>query len=587
MTSTQAALSGGLLVMTRRWFRRFAEYVGAQRVSRVEAHERDRALQRGLVPLCLSLVWVAEYALQIHIEADPWFIALCLGYSAVSFGYRRLLSFPGVWSTLALYAFLFVDPLVVLGALVEEPRRFAFLNPFLLVIVVRTGIRYGIRTMYLSWVTTLLGSSILLSSPYWRTNVELTLAAILMVALVPAFFASLIRKIHNIRATEEERARLAAVHELAVARNTFLAKVSHELRSPLQSIVSALDVIEMRQREISPDDQELIGRMRRSSLLLNTQLRDLLTLAKGEAGRLQMHPETFDAAALVEATVESVRELADAKSLSLVTDLPLGPLFVVADGARIDQVLTNLIINSIRYTEIGQVRVTMRSERSPAAELRFIVSDTGPGIPQEVLPTLFEPDKVLTSPVRRGEGSGIGLAIVRTLIDHLGGVVSVTSQLGRGTTFTLRIPAEPVDLDSAEERTDESGGRVLIVDDRDEVRDALASVIDELGFECDCAASAAAGANLLAARRYAAVLLDVQMPLKGGDELAAETRRGSGPNCATKLIAMSAAEWSGDASSFDACLTKPIEHQALKHALVGLAPDFSKPSQPGLWVEEG
>ena len=563
---------------------RFADFFGAHRSPQKRAHERDRALQRAVVAWALALWWVGQYVFDVSVRAAPWYVVCCVVYGAIAIAYRHVVRTEG--GAVALYAFLIIDPIFSLGALVEDADTLAFLNPFLLVIIVRTGIRYGVRTMYLSLAVTLVACPILLASRYWERNVELTLAFILMLALVPAFFASLIRKIHQVRALEEERARLLALHELAVARNAFLAKVSHELRSPLQSIVSALDVIEMRQRQISPDDQELLGRMRHSSLLLNSQLRDLLTLAKGEAGRLQMHPEAFDAVALVEATVDSLNELALAKGLDLTTDLPRGPLFVVADGARIDQVLTNLVINSIRYTESGQVRISMVAEGPPSA-LRFVVADTGPGIPQDVLPTLLEPDKVVTSPVRRGEGSGIGLAIVRTLVGHLGGTVAVTSQAGRGTSFTVHVPAEPVDPDSSDGPTNDSAGRILVVDDRDEVRHALVSVLDELGFECDSAPSAAAGANFLAARRYGAALLDVEMPLKSGAELAAETRRGNGPNRGSRLIAMSAAERAEEWSQFDACLTKPIDRAALRQVLLGVTPGFSKASQPGLWLDEG
>ncbi len=191
----------------------------------------------------------------------------------------------------------------------------------------------------------------------------------------------------------------------------------------------------MRQRQINPEDQELLSRMRHASLLLNTQLRDLLTLAKGEAGRLHMHPEPFDAVALIDAMVDGLSELARTKGLELVADLPPVLLFVVADAARIDQVLTNLAINSIRYTESGQVRVSMRFDDSPLPKSAIRGRRQGPGIPQELLPTLFEPDKVLTT-ARRGEGSGIGLAIVRTLVGHLGGRSS--SRADSGTARRLR-----------------------------------------------------------------------------------------------------------------------------------------------------
>ncbi|MGZ8771130.1 MAG: sensor histidine kinase, partial [Aeromicrobium sp.] len=402
----------------------------------------------------------------------------------ITVAYRFFLQANRGEGVIALYVFLLLDPLMLVLVLYLQPRVFAFLNPFLFVVVVRTGIRYGIRTMYLSWTMTLLCSISLPTSEFWREKSELTLTFFLMLVLVPTFFSSLIRRIHAARTIEEERARLLARDESVVARSAFLAKVSHELRSPLQGIVSALDVLAMRRGPGADADDELIGRIRRSSLLLNTHLRDMLTLAKGEAGRLEMRPEPFDACALVESVAASAADLADDKKLELIVDVPLAATFVVADGARIDQILTNLVINSIRYTESGQVRLALAPYDPTARLLRFTVSDTGPGIPEAMLPILLTPDRVVTGSERRGEGSGIGLAIVRTLVDHLGGQVEVRSQVGKGTTFTVTIPAEPVERhDHDDEARDATTGRVLIVDDRDDVLDALASVLDELGFE--------------------------------------------------------------------------------------------------------
>jgi CheY-like chemotaxis protein/anti-sigma regulatory factor (Ser/Thr protein kinase) len=326
--------------------------------------------------------------------------------------------------------------------------------------------------------------------------------------------------------------------------------------------------------------------MRRSSLLLNTQLRDLLTLARGEAGRLEVHPEPFEATALVEALVDGARDLANASGLELKSALPDGPVFVIADAARIDQVLTNLVINSIRYTEKGQVRVTLHPYDDKARRLRFSVADTGPGIPAAALPTLFVPDRTLSGDERRGKGSGLGLAIVRTLVDLLGGTIAVASHVGKGTTFTLEVPAEPVAPVEAAEPLEHSRQRVLVVDDRQDVLEALISVIDELGFECDRASSTAMAANLLASRRYDIVVFDVEMPVKSGVELAAETRRGSGPNVRSRFIGISAAAASAAVGeTFDAVLAKPVDHAALRKALTGGA-YLSRPSQPGLWLDE-
>jgi len=545
-------------------------------------------MQRIVVCLITTAVWSFElWAGRFDPLPYQLGILLSIGYLLLTVAYLQF----GNWERLAegkfLYFFLVSDPPFFISTLVLDPHTFAFLHPLLLVIVVRSGIRYGLRTMYVSWGSAIVGSLLLFTSDFWQRETSLTSAYAVMLVCVPLFFASLIRRIHNIRAIEHEQARFAALNESTLARSAFLAKVSHELRSPLQGIVSALDVMSMRRGPTADADDELIGRIRRSSLLLNTHLRDMLTLAKGEAGRLEMRPEPFDACALVDNVAASAADLASDKKLELIVDVPGTATFVVADGARIDQILTNLVINSIRYTETGQVRLSLASYDPAARLLRFTVSDTGPGIPAAMLPTLLTPDRVVTGSERRGEGSGIGLAIVRTLVDHLGGRVEVQSQIGNGTTFTVEIPAEPVASEGSDEARDAPTGRVLIVDDRDDVLDALASVLDELGFECDRATSTAVAANLLASRAYDAALVDIEMPVKGGAELADETRRGKGPNAGTRFIGMSAGEVSDAVLlRFDACLTKPIDHGALRRALLGSGCG-ARPSQPGLWTEAG
>jgi signal transduction histidine kinase/CheY-like chemotaxis protein len=564
-------------------------YLGIQSVPDLRLHERDRALQRVVVCLAATAVWGFEFWWG-RFDSNLYRIGLVLSvsYLLADLAYLLFGNRARPADGKFLYFFLVADPIFFTSLLALDPEIFAVLHPFVLVIVVRSAIRFGLRTLYLTWGAAMASSVLLLTNPFWRHETALTLSFFFMLMCVPLFFAPLIRRIHNVREIEQQRAHFEALNESVVARSAFLAKVSHELRSPLQGIVSALDVLAMRRTPGADADGELIGRIRRSSLLLNTHLRDMLTLAKGEAGRLEMRPEPFDACGLVESVAASAADLAADKKLTLIVDVPPAATFVVADGARIDQILTNLVINSIRYTDAGQVRLALAPYDSAARLLRFTVSDTGPGIPESMLPTLLTPDRVVTGSERRGEGSGIGLAIVRTLVDHLGGRVEVRSQLGKGTTFSVAIPAEPVDADRDDEAArDAPTGRVLLVDDRDDVLDALASVIDELGFECDRATSAAVAANLLASRPYDAALLDIEMPLKGGAELAADTRGGRGPNAGTRFIGMSAGEVSDDVKlRFDACLAKPIDHGALRHALLGPG-HGARASQPGLWSDAG
>ena len=379
-----------------------------------------------------------------------------------------------------------------------------------------------------------------------------------------------LQRVEEERLLQQEKARVDSMHEILQVRGTFLAKISHELRSPLQSIISALDVFEMRHSDEISEDQELIARMRRSSMLFNAQLRDLLTLARGQAGRLRLRTEPFDACSLVEGVADGVREAAGAKRLKLTAIVPEVPQFVVADGSRVDQVLTNLLTNSIRYTEEGAVEIRLSDYDFERRCICIVVSDTGGGIPKDQIATLFSPDKLIAGSERRGESSGIGLAIVGTLLDHLGGRVSVTSDESIGTTFRLEIPAESMAADDhSPSRSKAGNARVLVIDDLPDVLDALSGVIEELGWHCDRAASAAIGLNLLATHTYRAVFIDIELPFKSGPEIATETRGGAGPNRTTRLIGMSASEATLIHADhpFDATLLKPIDRESLRRAL--------------------
>jgi CheY-like chemotaxis protein len=162
-------------------------------------------------------------------------------------------------------------------------------------------------------------------------------------------------------------------------------------------------------------------------------------------------------------------------------------------------------------------------------------------VSKERIPTLFEPFARFGEMANSGDGTGLGLAVVRTVVEFLGGTIRVESEPGRGTTFVVDIPAERLH-DGPIEDTGSLGHRVLVVDDRQEVLEAISSVVSQLAYACDTAPSAAIAANLLGARPYGTVFIDLDMPIKSGFDLASETRRGSGPNVRSRLLSMSAAE---------------------------------------------
>jgi CheY-like chemotaxis protein len=170
------------------------------------------------------------------------------------------------------------------------------------------------------------------------------------------------------------------------------------------------------------------------------------------------------------------------------------------------------------------------------------------------------------------EGAGLGLAVVRSVLRFLDGRICVTSAPGAGTTFSVTIPAEPLDGDRPR-GLGQQLKRVLVVDDRPEVLEGISSVLTQLGFECDTAVSVAPAANLLGAHPYDMVFLDLDMPVKSGFDLAAETRRGDGPNRDSRIVSISAADVpdSRRGFPFDGHLTKPITMQAIQNTIASLA----------------
>jgi signal transduction histidine kinase/CheY-like chemotaxis protein len=370
----------------------------------------------------------------------------------------------------------------------------------------------------------------------------------------------------RLAALDAEKLAKAQMESAVRAKTQFLSMVSHELRSPLQAILSSVDVLGL---AIPPAERDqAIHRIRRSSMVLGVQLRDLLTLARGEAGKLEIRPESFEARALMEDVSDVAGERARHKGLDFRMSIPKEPIFAMADVLRISQVLANLVSNAIKYTEKGLVTLELEPAPLGSDKLVFHVTDTGPGIPAARLNLVFEPFERVGAPGKADESSGIGLTIVRTVVKHLGGTVAIDSQEGKGTRVTVSVPALIEDPEAVHGEVGASN-RVLIVEDRGDIRTSLHSLAVGKGYPMDVADSAAAAANYLAGTPYHTVLIDLDMPGKGGAELAAETRRLEGPNQHAYLVAMSAAAPDKPLAPwpFDQVMEKPIETSRLERVL--------------------
>jgi CheY-like chemotaxis protein len=270
---------------------------------------------------------------------------------------------------------------------------------------------------------------------------------------------------------------------------------------------------------------------------------------------------------------------ADAKGLALKVECPPQPMPVSADPVRIAQVLRNLVENAVRCTSTGEVHILLQpfvndanratDTQSAAGTVRFVVRDTGPGLPAVALERLKSAAVPFES---SSDGTSIGLFVIRDVLQQLGGRIDVQTRDAAhpdrlGTAVTVSIPASRVLESAALLKSSEFAEAlsVLVVDDLLDVRDALTDVAHRLGHTCLAAGSAAQARPLLASTPFDAVLIDLEMPDIDGRALATEIRQGNGINAATMLILISAAEnqAAGQVWPFDGFLQKPIDGAAL------------------------
>jgi PAS domain S-box-containing protein len=329
----------------------------------------------------------------------------------------------------------------------------------------------------------------------------------------------------------------ARLHEQAqraiAARESLLALVSHDLRTPLGVIFMKTEVLlrlPAMMDEVTAQGRKAVDAIRRSSERMSRLISDLLDIASIEAGRFAIERRAQPVRPLVSEALETFEEMAAGKSLRLVSELPPGDgLGVVCDRERILQVLSNLIGNAIKFTGAGGT-ITVRAEPG-AGEARFSIADTGSGIPHEDLSHIFDRFWQVQKTARLG--TGLGLSIARGIVEAHGGLLWVQSQLGLGSTFFFTLPLAS-SLSAPPDRSRSAGPPpiadsstapgaaarrdvVLVVDDDTDVREALGEALQQEGYEVAAAANGAAALEYLRSHPAPSlVLLDLSMPVMDG-----------------------------------------------------------------------
>jgi signal transduction histidine kinase/DNA-binding response OmpR family regulator len=302
-----------------------------------------------------------------------------------------------------------------------------------------------------------------------------------------------------------ERARLERV------KSDFVATASHELRSPLTSIKGFVELL-ARSEDLGPREREFVDVILQSTDRLVDLVNDLLDVARLEAGRMEVRPRLFDLQEVVREVTLLMQPRVDAKGQRLNVHLPSGIPRALADPVRVRQIATNLLTNAHQYTaEAGRLAVSVGADEGT---LVLTVADTGRGMSEEELERVF--DRF----VRRADGSGgtgLGLAIVKSLVELQGGSIEVDSEVGEGTVFTVRLPAEPLARPlPADSREALLGKRVLVVDDEPHVAAAISQQLRLFGVAAETAHSGDEAIDRLRDDQFDAMTLDILMPGRSG-----------------------------------------------------------------------
>lgn len=402
-----------------------------------------------------------------------------------------------------------------------------------------------------------------------------------------------------------------AAQQASEAKTAFLATVSHEIRNPLHGVIGTLSLLE--RTNLDDRQRQYVSMGDRSARLLEALVGDVLDLSKIEAGRVELELGVVELRALVEAVVGTQISEARGKGLLLSAEVtPEVPAAVRVDPLRLQQILTNLLGNAIKFTRHGSVRFAVRalSREAKTVVLRFEVQDTGIGVEPAMLAAIFEPFRQADSTTtRRYGGTGLGLAISRRIARLMGGDMHAVSVPGEGSTFCADLPVEVLDDDvlqtakDALNRRTPSGvyraaaqqdvperqagepdpglKRILVVEDDPVSQSVTTHLLDSLNVRTDVASSGADALRAIAAQEYDLIFMDCAMPGMDGYETTARIRKGEMEGEHRPIVALTAHGFAAQRRrcrevGMDDVLIKPVTRERLAEMLdryLGDAPD--------------
>ncbi|MEZ0225640.1 MAG: PAS domain-containing protein [Alphaproteobacteria bacterium] len=409
------------------------------------------------------------------------------------------------------------------------------------------------------------------------------------------------------RKLAEEEIKIARAHadKASQAKSDFLSHMSHELRTPLNSIIGMTRMLH-EDDDVPEEQREMVGIAYRSATNLLDIVNDILDLSKVEAGEMQLERIVFSFEEVMDNVMETMLPLSSGKGLTFGCNFSAGTLpYLVGDPTRLGRIIVNLVGNAIKYTEQGSVTVDIEcpADGDDQVMLKFSVTDTGIGIPKDKLEVIFDKfAQADTTITRKYGGTGLGLHITRRLVEKMGGIMSVESQLGKGSRFWFNIPFRTSEMRPlinkkayqavrterlpADQRKNIADISLLLAEDYQLNQAFMQKFLGRIGIKkFDLAEN---GVEVLAAlhkKPYDLILMDCHMPVMSGYEATAEIRRHEKENGRhIPIIAMTADAMVGTRdrclrSGMDDYISKPIDPDLLRH-IVSRWATFPEDEQP-------
>ena len=365
-------------------------------------------------------------------------------------------------------------------------------------------------------------SSLVVEETQWFIVLTISGILIILMAIDGWYLLSMNRRLRD---------SVAAAEQANQAKTQFLSSMSHDIRTPMNAVLGMTDIA---RRNINDPEcvSDCLNKVNIAGNHLLTLINDILDISKVESGRMKLSPSSFSIERAIASVEDMIRPQLLEKRLDFTgtyTDIP--HKYIVADELRLNQIMINLLTNSVKYTKPGgKINFTVREDSVPnndsLTRLVFIVEDNGIGMSPEFQKTMYDSfSRATNSQINKIQGSGLGLAIVRQMVDLMGGSIACDSELGRGTRFTVAIDVPvaetPVETDGGSEsgNVDISGMRVLVAEDNDLNWEIIAAMLEEYGVSCDRVENGQECVDKLDVSpdgAYDIILMDVQMPVMNG-----------------------------------------------------------------------